>query len=126
MTDLQKKTAKAIVNIFETGRLRGRYEAVVVLKGDSGHLSYGRSQATLGSGSLYVLLKDYCEAPGAKFSQALLPFVPRFRDKDFTLDHDRSVRELLEDAGHDPVMQQTQDGFFDRSYWQPASRAASA
>ena len=124
MNDLQKHTAKAIVNIFETGRVRGRYGAVTVLKGDSGHLSYGRSQATLGSGSLYLLLKDYCEAANAKFAPQLVPLLPRFRNKDFTLDNDRGVRDLLEDAGDDPVMQKTQDGFFDQSYWQPASRAA--
>jgi chitosanase len=125
MNDLQKHTAKAIVNIFETGRLRGRYGAVTVLKGDSGHLSYGRSQATLGSGSLYLLLKDYCEAANAKFAAELVPLLPRFRNKDFALDNDRGVRDLLEDAGDDPVMQKTQDNFFDLGYWQPASRAAA-
>lgn len=125
MNDLQKKTAKAIVNIFETGRVRGRYGAVAVLKGDTGHLSYGRSQATLGSGSLYLLLKDYCEAENARFSAQLTPFLPRFRNKDFTLDNDRGVRDLLEDAGDDPVMQGTQDTFFDQGYWQPAARAAA-
>jgi chitosanase len=123
MNDLQKHTAKAIINIFETGRVRGRYVAVTVLKGDTGHLSYGRSQATLGSGSLYLLLKDYCEAANARFAPQLVPLLPRFRNKDFTLDDDRGVRDLLEDAGDDPVMQTTQDTFFDRSYWQPASRA---
>jgi chitosanase len=125
MTDLQKHTAKAIVNIFETGRVRGRYGAVAVLKGDTGHLSYGRSQATLGSGSLYLLLKDYCGTQNAKFASQLVPLLPRFRDKDFSLDFDRGVRDLLEDAGDDPVMQKTQDTFFDQGYWQPACRAAA-
>jgi chitosanase len=125
MTNLQKLTAKAIVNIFETGRVRGRYGAIAVLKGDSGHLSYGRSQATLGSGSLYLLLKDYCEAPNARFAAQFVPLLPRFRNKDFTLDFDRGVRDLLEDAGDDPVMQRTQDTFFDEGYWKPACRAAA-
>jgi chitosanase len=126
MKDLQKLTAKAIINIFETGRVRGRYGAVAVLKGDSGHLSYGRSQATLGSGSLYLLLKDYCESAGAQFAGQFVPLLPRFRDKDFSLDNDRGVRDLLEDAGNDPVMQKAQDAFFDQGYWQPAERAAAA
>ena len=126
MTDLQKKTAEAMVNIFETGRVRGRYGAVTVLKGDSGHLSYGRSQAALGSGSLYMLLKAYCEAPGAKLVAGFVPLLPRFRDKDVSLDFDRGVRDLLEEAGTDPVMRKTQDDFFDRSYWQPSVNAATA
>jgi chitosanase len=126
MTDLQKATAKAIVNIFETGRVRGRYSAVTVLKGDTGHLSYGRSQAALGSGSLYTLLKDYCAASGARHAQEFLPFLPRFRDKDFSLDQDQQVRTLLQTAGEDPVMQRTQDDFFERGYWAPAAAAAAA
>jgi chitosanase len=52
VNDLQQKTVRAIVNVFETGHLEGNYSAIAVLKGDRGHLSYGRSQATLGSGSL--------------------------------------------------------------------------
>jgi chitosanase len=124
MTDLQKATSEAIVNIFETGRVRGRYSAVTVIKGDTGHLSYGRSQAALGSGSLYTLLKDYCAASGARHAQELLPLLPRFRDKDLTLDQDQQVRALLQTAGDDPVMQRVQDGFFDRNYWTPAVTSA--
>ena len=30
LTELHKKTAEAIINIFETGRVRGRYGAVGV------------------------------------------------------------------------------------------------
>src|SRR5947209_8378474 len=126
MNDLQKNTAKAIVNVFETGKVRGRYNAIAVLKGDSGHLSYGRSQAALGSGSLYLLLKSYCEAAGAKFADRFVPLLPRFRDKDVSLDFDQNVRSLLEQAGDDPVMQQAQDDFFDRGYWQPAVKNAAA
>src|SRR5262245_41426301 len=126
MTDLQKETAEAIVNIFETGRVRGRYSAVTVLRGDTGHLSYGRSQAALGSGSLYTLLKDYCAASGARHAQDFIPLLPKFRDKDVTLDQDQNVRTLLQTAGEDPVMQRTQDGFFEQSYWAPAVTAAAA
>lgn len=126
MTNLQKKTAEAMVNIFETGRVRGRYDAVTVLKGDTGHLSYGRSQAALGSGALYLLLKAYCDAPGARLAAAFTPLLARFRNKDTSLDRDGSVRALLEEAGGDPVMRQTQDGFFDRAYWQPSVNAAAA
>lgn len=50
MNNLQTSTAKAIVNIFETGRLLGNYGSVVVDPKDPGHLTYGRSQTTLASG----------------------------------------------------------------------------
>ena len=44
VTALQKKTAQAIVNIFETGRVLGDYGAVAVIAGDTGRLSYGRTR----------------------------------------------------------------------------------
>ena len=65
MNDLQKRTAQAIVNIFETGRVAGDYGAVTLLPGDAGHLTYGRSQTTLGSGNLFLLIKAYCERADA-------------------------------------------------------------
>ena len=68
LTSLQKKTVQAIVNIFETGRPYGDYGAVTVLKGDTGHLTYGRSQTTLGSGNLALLIHAYCDADG-QFSE---------------------------------------------------------
>ena len=71
LTELQKKTAKAIVNIFETGRPLGDYSKVTLLQGDTGHLTYGRSQTTLGSGNLYLLIKSYCKASGATLAAEL-------------------------------------------------------
>lgn len=59
LTPLQKNTAQAIVNIFETGRPFGDYARVSVLAGDAGHLSYGRSQVSLASGMLGELLTEY-------------------------------------------------------------------
>ena len=56
LTDLQKKTAQAVVNIFETGTALGKYGNVTLMAGDSGHLTYGRSQTTLASGHLSLLL----------------------------------------------------------------------
>jgi chitosanase len=49
VTDLQKRSAEAIVNVFETGTPRGDYGQVTVVPGDTGHLTYGRSQTTLAS-----------------------------------------------------------------------------
>jgi chitosanase len=127
MTELQKETIAAIVNVFETGRVRGDYSAVTVLKGDSGHLSYGRSQATLGSGNLYKLLDLYCQQSTAQFAQPLVFYLPRFQRRDLTLDNDEPVRRLLEQAGReDPAMRVTQDQFFNACYFAPAARNAEA
>ena len=125
LNDLQKRTAQAIVNIFETGHVQGDYGKVTLLRGDTGHLTYGRSQTTLGSGNLYLLIKSYCEEPGAEFGPELNPFLDKLEERDATLDHDATLRSILNNAGDDPVMQEVQDRFFDRVYWAPCIRAAS-
>jgi chitosanase len=124
LTDIQKRAAEAIVNIFETGKTLGDYARVTLLAGDPGHLTYGRSQTTLGSGNLYLLIKAYCDAPDAACARKLKPYLQRLRDIDIALDRDSAFRTLLSEAGGDPVMQETQDAFFDRVYWMPAARAA--
>jgi len=126
VNDLQKRTAKAIVNIFETGRVAGDYGAVTVLKGDQGHLTYGRSQTTLGSGNLFLLLKAYCERPDAQFASGLSPFLPDLANREVKLDRNIELRELLKDAGDDPAMRDEQDRFFDAHYFDPAGRTAQA
>jgi chitosanase len=126
MTPLQEKTIKAIVNIFETGRAAGNYSAVTVLAGDSGHLTYGRSQSALGSGTLFQLLSQYCVAPGAKFAAQIEPYLPRVEARDIKLDNDATLRNILREAGADPVMQAEQDRFFDVNYFNPACTSASA
>jgi chitosanase len=125
MDELQQRTIKAIVNVFETGKVAGNYSAVGVLPGDSGHLSYGRSQATLGSGALSDLLTEYTQRTGAQFAGALAPWMPRTQAKDMALDHDAAFTALLKAAGNDPVMRQVQDDFFDRRYFLPACQAAA-
>ncbi len=124
LTDLQKATAQAIVNIFETGRLQGEYGQVTMIAGDSGHLTYGRSQTTLASGNLYLLIKAYCETQGAFLGSGLSAYLPRLEGCDLSLDADAHLRALLRQAGSDPVMHSVQDGFFDRVYWQPAMVSA--
>jgi chitosanase len=125
MNELQTKTTRAIVNIFETGRVRPRYSAIAVLKGDNGHLSYGKSQVSLGSGNLYTLIADYCAQPGALFAEALRPFLPDFKSRDTALDTNDTVKKLLKDAGdNDPVMGATQDRYFDANFLDPACGAA--
>ena len=125
LTDLQKKTAQAVVNIFETGTPRGLYGSVTLIPGDAGHLTYGRSQTTLASGNLYLLIKSYCAAPGAQFATALTPDLPRLAARDTSLDMDMAFRGALHAAGDDPVMCAVQDQFFDRVYWNPSVQDAT-
>lgn len=127
MNDLQKKTARAIVNIFETGQVAGDYGSVTLIKGDPGHLTYGRSQTTLGSGNLYLLMKAYCERQGAVFAQQLKPYLRQLLARDLSLDNDATFRDLLREAGHDdPMMREEQDRFFDANYLDPACSTAQA
>jgi chitosanase len=126
MNELQKRTAQAIVNIFETGRALGEYGQVTVLAGDAGQLSYGRSQTTLSSGNLYLLIKSYCELPEAAFAVPLRPCLARLESRDASLNHDQDFRSMLRAAGDDPVMRACQDAFFDRFYWAPAVSAAES
>jgi len=124
MNAIQTATAVAIVNVFETGSPRGQYGGIAVMKGDKGHLSYGRSQASLGSGSLFALLTDYCAQPNAECAAQLMPFLPRFQQCDVSLDTDADVRRLLKQASTDVVMQHTQDRFFSERFLTPALQAA--
>jgi chitosanase len=126
ITDTQKATIAAIVNVFESGRPQGDYSAIAVMKGDAGHLSYGRSQVSLGSGKLYELLKQYCQADKAQFADRLTPLLARFQRRDTTLDQDKDVKDLLKQAGTDPVMRITQDQFFNTNYLGPATSSAEA
>jgi len=125
ITDLQKRTAQAVVNIFETGSAQGQYGSVTLISGDSGHLTYGRAQTTLASGNLYLLIKAYCTASGAQFATALDPYLPRLAAPDLTLDTDMTLRGVLHGAGDDPVMRSVQDAFFDRNFWNPSVQGAA-
>jgi len=124
LTSSQKATAQAILNIFETGSVRGEYGNVTVIRGDTGHLTFGRSQTTLASGNLADLLQRYCANSGARFAKPLLSFMDRFVAKDLRLDVDSQLHNILRATADDPVMRDTQDVFFDEVYWAPAMRAA--
>jgi chitosanase len=126
ITALQKAAALAIVNVFETGSVRGDYTDVTLIPGDTGELTYGRTQTTLASGNLFLLIKDYTDRSDAIHGSALQPYLGQLESRDATLNHDAVFRGLLTDAGNDPVMQEVQDAFFDRIYWQPALRSADA
>ena len=125
LTTTQKKAAESILNLFETSEVLGDYGKVTLIPGDRGHLSFGRSQTTLGSGNLFKLLQRYCSNSGARFGARLATYLPRFEEIDFTLDHDLKLHNLLRASADDPVMRDSQDSFFDEFFWQPAARAAA-
>lgn len=124
LTATQKKTAEALVNIFETGEVLGDYGQVTLIAGDTGHLTFGRSQTTLGSGNLNELMQRYCANSGARFGSRLGPYLPRFVARDLKLDKELKLHNLLRASADDTVMRDTQDTFFDETYWQPAAQTA--
>lgn len=126
VTEQQKSTAQAIVNIFETGRAAGDYSRVTVIPGDLGHLSYGRAQVSLASGNLGILISDYCAHPSAIHAGTLRPYLDPLLHRDLALDHDLALRASLAIASADPVMHDVQNEFFDRAFWIPAEKHAAA
>ncbi|MFZ1547052.1 MAG: peptidoglycan-binding protein [Candidatus Nitrotoga sp.] len=124
LTATQKKTAESLVNIFETGEVLGDYGQVTLIAGDTGHLTFGRSQTTLGSGNLNELMQRYCANSGARFGTRLASYLPRFAARDLKLDTESKLHNLLRASADDNVMRDTQDTFFDETYWQPAAQAA--
>ena len=124
LTPTQKKTAQAIVNIFETGSVLGDYGSVTIIAGDTGHLTFGRSQTTLSTGNLGRLVQRYCDNAGARFRTRLALHLDRLVAKDEALDRDIQFHNLLRATADDPVMRETQDVFFDQVYWAKAEREA--
>ncbi len=124
LTELQKRTIQSIVNVFETGSPSGDCASITVVPGDPGHLTYGRSQTTLASGNLALLVKAYCDSPDATHAAELRGYLPRLAARDSALDSDPRLRSLLREAAADEVMHRVQDAFFDLIYWDPAIHAA--
>jgi chitosanase len=124
LTATQARTTEAIVNLFETGHVLGDYGQVTVLAGDTGHLTFGRSQTTLGSGNLHTLLQRYCDNAGARFGRRLAAFLPQVIARDHSLDHHTRLHNLLRATADDPVMRDVQDRFFTDEYFKPAMRTA--
>lgn len=121
----QALAARAIVNIFETGEVRGDYSAVTLLPGDTGRLTYGRAQTTLGSGNLHLLISRYCATAGARFGARLRPWLPALATRSPAADADQKLHNLLRASADDTVMRDVQDAFFDELFWEPAARAAT-
>ncbi len=125
LSPLELLTIDAIVSLFETNS-PAKYDAIARSAQDRGGLSYGKHQAALVSGSLHRLISRYCEAEGAAFSGRLQPYLPRMQAEDRALDRDDMLVQILREAANDPVMQRTQDEYFNQHYMGPALREAAA
>jgi chitosanase len=124
LTDTQKSTIKQIVNCFETGCPRGNYAAIAMFNDGPHHIkqiTYGRSQTTE-YGSLKELISRYSQAHG-KYSDQLSKYVDTIGVEPLT--EDPEFIGLLKAAGkNDPVMQESQDVFFDQRFLLPALKWA--
>ena len=128
LTKVQQESAQAIVQVFETGKLgtKKAYSVVTLLRGDTGGLTYGKHQTTINSGNLYLLIKAYTETAGALYATQFVPYMALLAKKAPLLASNTAFKKLLADAGTDPVMQKAQDDFFDRVFWEPAVKTATA
>ena len=126
LTDGQRLVCERVINVFETGTIKGKYGAISIYN-DGPHrirqITYGRSQTTE-YGNLGRLIKMYAEA-GGTLSDDLKPYVKLVGN--VPLVDDENFKALLRKAGDtDPVMWATQDKFFDLAYFQPATKWADA
>lgn len=115
-----KRLIERIINVFETGTPDGRYDKITIYpdgKDKSLQITYGRSQTTE-QGNLSKLLRMYIENEGA-LSEAFAPYLALIGNK--PLVKDEKFKTLLRRAAReDPIMQTTQDTFFDLIYYKPA------
>jgi len=133
VTDRDKRVIQRIINAFETSKAEGDYGMVTLLPNDPGGLTYGRSQTTLNSGNLELLLDSYLDKRLAVPEDAEF-YVPAVLLD--TLMHDIHIKNqqlnqpnvllhaLLRRLGQDPIMKMCQDEFFDEAYWEPAYNKA--
>lgn len=123
----QKTIIENIVTLHETGRISAKsYGQLTNVRGDPGGLTYGKHQVTINSGGLYLMLTRYCNAPGAAFANDIKAFLPSIRQKLNSVASSPVLTSALTKAGDDPVMQHTQDQYFDDQYWNPAVKFCDA
>ena len=84
---------------------------------DAGIVSYGRFGFTLAAGSLTTVLEDYVSNSDSDTATELAGYMNQVRNRDPMLRDDMTFRDLLIEAGNDPVMQAAQDKLATESYW---------
>ena len=120
LTSSQRLICERIINVFETGSIRGDYGDISIYPDGPNRIrqiTYGRAQTTEYS-HLRELVQMYVNASG-KYSEDLRPYVPLIGRT--ALVNNDTFKGLLRCAGReDTIMAQTQDVFFDSTYFQPA------
>lgn len=119
-SERSKAIALAIVKIFETSKPWGDYSAVAVLDDGAG-ISYGISQFTHKSGSLYAVVMRFFELGGI-VPDAIDKVLPELRTKTKILatSNNKTVRTAFRNLGKDPLMQQAQREIAFEKYLKPA------
>ncbi len=116
----KKELIQKIINIFETGSAKGKYEQLVVYPdgiANSKQITFGRCQTTE-QGNLLTLIEMYVENEGT-YCHDFIPYLdlightPLYENKEFK-------NLLVLAAKEDEIMRDTQDLFFDQVYWAPA------
>ncbi len=118
-----------VLNVFETGRKEGKYDAMVTYADFSfknnkyRQITYGRSQTTE-FGNLKRLIQMYIDA-GGMYAEDLKPYINQIgkieNGTPKSLWQNNAFKKLLKDAAiEDILMRDTQDTFFDNYYFQPA------
>lgn len=118
LTEVQKNKAFSVINVFETGKKTGGYGNVTILK-DGSFLRKDKKMVTFGSlqcteeGNLKRLLTMYVQNGGeyAEYFKSKLPIIGKV-----SLVTDKVFIAALKASGDDPIMQRTQDEFFDIVY----------
>jgi len=55
----------------------------------------------------------------------LAPFLERFAARDYSLDNEQHLHNIIRASEDDAVMRETQDVFFDEKYWKRAFNSAT-
>ena len=125
LTKQQKNVCDQLINVFESGKPSGNYNAIATMDdGPNGtkQISYGKAQVTE-YGQLAALIDQYI-ANNGRFKDNFLKYkglignIQLVNDKDFIM--------LLKVAATDPIMQKTQDAFFDEQFFDRAMAWATA
>jgi chitosanase len=123
--DEDKTKAAAIVNIFETGKAAGRFDAVAVLNDGAG-ISYGIAQFTHRSGSLGAVLDRYLQMGAPIEGETLRKYRPQWTSRTAKaigeLSKAADLKTALARAAAAAEMRAAQAEVAFKAYMQPALR----
>src|SRR5688572_4332127 len=109
ITAAQKSKILRVINVFETGKPDGVYDAISVYKDGPTvggekirQITYGRSQTTE-YGNLKRLIELYIERGGV-FANAFKPYLPKIGRKNKSLHTDLAFKQLLKRAAKEDAI----------------------